>query len=488
MSDAGAAHALALPQSAHADLPLCVDLDGTLVRTDTLVEGLLALAGGMRFGTLLGAFAGGRAALKARVAEAAPTDPALLPYNEALLDYLRDQRAAGRRLVLATAANEDVARRVAEHLGLFDEVIASSAARNLKGAAKAAALVERFGRGGFVYAGDARADLGVWEWAGAAVLVETSAGVAARVRVPVERRIATRPHLAPTLLRAMRPHQWVKNMLVFVPILTSHALLDLGSWWGGLQAFAAFSAAASGIYLVNDLLDLAADRAHSAKRHRPFASGAAPLGWGIGLGAALLVLAAVLAWQAGILLVVAIYAGASMAYSLTLKRQPLVDVFTLAGLFTIRMFGGGEATGHSLSLWLLAFSIFLFLSLALVKRVAELRESAGRVRRTVAGRGYGPGDIEILQTFGVCASFAASLVLALYVQNEAATGRFAAPGLLWGIVPLVLLWNCRMWLSTARGYMHHDPILYAARDRVTWAIVLAVVAVMLAARTGLGMK
>ncbi len=286
----------------------------------------------------------------------------------------------------------------------------------------------------------------------------------------------------------MRPHQWVKNMLVFVPILTSHALLDLGSWWGGLQAFAAFSAAASGIYLVNDLLDLAADRAHSAKRHRPFASGAAPLGWGIGLGAALLVLAAVLAWQAGILLVVAIYAGASMAYSLTLKRQPLVDVFTLAGLFTIRMFGGGEATGHSLSLWLLAFSIFLFLSLALVKRVAELRESAGRVRRTVAGRGYGPGDIEILQTFGVCASFAASLVLALYVQNEAATGRFAAPGLLWGIVPLVLLWNCRMWLSTARGYMHHDPILYAARDRVTWAIVLAVVAVMLAARTGLGMK
>ncbi len=475
-------------QAAQASLPLCVDLDGTLVRTDTLVEGLLSLVGGLRLGALLGAFAGGRAALKARVAAAAPTDPALLPYNEALLDYLRAQRAAGRRIVLATAANEAVARCVADHIGLFDEVIASSATLNLKGAAKAAALVERFGRGGFVYAGDARADLGVWECAGAAVLVETSAGVAAQVRVPVERRIATRPKLVPTLLRAMRPHQWLKNLLVFVPILTSHALLDLGSWWGGLQAFAAFSAAASGIYLVNDLLDLAADRAHTAKRRRPFASGAAPLGWGIGLGAALLALAAVLGWQAGILAVVAIYAGASLAYSLALKRQPLVDVFTLAGLFTIRMFGGGEATGHSLSLWLLAFSIFLFLSLALVKRVTELRESSGRVGRTVAGRGYGPADIEILQLFGVCASFSASLVLALYVQSEAATGRFAAPGLLWGIVPLVLLWNCRMWLSTARGYMHHDPILYAARDRVTWAIVLAVVAVMLAARTGLGVR
>jgi 4-hydroxybenzoate polyprenyltransferase/phosphoserine phosphatase len=477
------------PQPAHATLPLCVDLDGTLVRTDTLVEGMLALAGGLRFATLLGAFAGGRAALKARVAAVAPTDPALLPYNEALLDYLRAQRAAGRRIVLATAANEDVARRVADHLGLFDEVIASSATRNLKGAAKAAALVARFGRGGFAYAGDARADLVVWERAGAAVLVETAAGVAAGVRVPVEWRIATRPKLAPTLLRAMRPHQWVKNLLVFVPILTSHALLDLGSWWGGLQAFVAFSVAASGIYLVNDLLDLSADRAHAAKRRRPFASGAAPLGWGMGLGAALLVLAAVLGWLAGILAVVALYAGAALAYSLALKRQPLVDVFTLAGLFTIRMFGGGEATGHSLSLWLLAFSVFLFLSLALVKRVTELREGTSRgPAKAVAGRSYGPADLDMLQLFGVGAAFAASLVLALYVQHEAATGRFAAPGLLFGIVPLVLLWSCRMWLSTARGYMHHDPILYAARDRVTWAIVLAVVAVMLAARTGLGVR
>jgi phosphoserine phosphatase len=284
MSDLAPAPVQAPPPAPGAALPLCVDLDGTLVRTDTLAEGLLALAGDLRLGPLLGAVAGGRAALKARVAEAAPTDAAQLPYNEALLEYLRAQRAAGRRLVLATAANERVARSVADHLGLFDEVIASTATRNLKGAAKAAALVERFGRGGFAYAGDARADLGVWEWAGAAVLVETAAGVAARVRVPVERRIATRPALAPTLLRAMRPHQWVKNLLVFVPILTSHALLDLWSWLGGLLAFAAFSAAASGLYLVNDLLDLAADRAHPAKRHRPFASGAAPLGWGGGLG------------------------------------------------------------------------------------------------------------------------------------------------------------------------------------------------------------
>ncbi|MCC6717332.1 MAG: UbiA family prenyltransferase [Acetobacteraceae bacterium] len=462
-------------------LPLCVDLDGTLVRTDTLVEGLLALAGGLRFAALLGAFARGRAALKADVAALAPPDPALLPYNGKLLEYIAAQRAAGRHIVLATAANSAVAEAVAGHLGLFDEVIASTATRNLKGPAKAAALVARFGRGGFAYAGDARADLAVWAEAGAAVLVDVAPAVAARVAVPVERRIATRPALLPTLLRAMRPHQWVKNLLVFVPILTAYALTDWPGWWGGLRAFAAFSAAASGIYLVNDLLDLAADRAHPKKRLRPFAAGDASAASGLVLSMVLLALAGVLAVLAGIFVVVAAYAATSLAYSLWLKRLPLVDVFALAGLFTIRLFGGGEATGHALSLWLLAFASFLFLSLALVKRVAEAMDSGRRATSQVAGRGYGADDVMILQLFGVCASFAASLVLALYVQAEAASGRFAAPGLLWGIVPLVLLWNCRMWLSTARGYMHHDPILYAARDRVTWAIALAVVAVMLAA-------
>ena len=467
-------------------LPLCVDLDGTLVRTDTLVEGLLALAGGLRVAALGAAVMGGRSALKARVATLVPLDPALLPYNEPLLAYLREQRATGRRIVLATAANEAVAARVAAHLGLFDEVIASTAGHNLKGPAKAAALVARFGRGGFVYAGDARADLAVWAEAGAAVLVDVAAAVARLVTIPVERRFAVAPALLPTLLRAMRPHQWVKNLLVFVPIFTAHAMGDWPSWAGGLLAFVAFSLAASGIYLVNDLLDLAADRAHPKKRLRPFAAGDAPAVAGVALAALLVALAAGLAVSAGLILVVAAYAGISMAYSLWLKRQPLVDVFALAFLFTIRLLGGGEASGHVLSLWLLAFASFLFLSLALVKRVAEVMESSSRSTARIAGRGYGPDDLVILQLFGVCASFSASLVLALYVQSEASSGRFAAPVLWWGIVPLVLLWNCRMWLATARGYMHHDPILYAARDRVSWAIGLAVLVVMLVARAGVG--
>ena len=468
-------------------LPLCVDLDGTLVRTDTLVEGLISLFGSMNPRTIVGAFAAGRSGLKARVAAAAPFDPALLPYNEPLLDYIRAERAKGRYIVLATAANEAVAVRVASHLGLFDEVIASTSGHNLKGAAKAEALIARFGVAGFAYAGDARADLPVWRQSAAAILVNVSAGVAARVRAgsPIEHAIDDRPPLAAALLRAMRPHQWVKNLLVFVPIFTADAMTNWPSWAGGILAFLAFSAVASSIYLLNDLLDLASDRAHPQKRNRPFAAGTAPLPAGVLLSVFLLLAGAVLARQAGILSVVLSYAAMSLGYSLWLKRQPLVDVFALAGLYTVRLIGGGEATQHALSLWLLAFASFLFLSLALVKRVAEVIDSANRSVRVVSGRGYGPADLIILELFGVCSTFAASLVLALYVQNETTASRYASPALLWGIVPLVLLWSCRMWLSTTRGYMHHDPIMYAARDRVTWAVVGAMVLVVLAARAGM---
>ena len=363
--------------------------------------------------------------------------------------------------MLTTAANEATAVIVAEHLGLFDEVIASTACRNLKGRAKADALRRALGTGGFVYAGDASVDLAVWRQAAAAILVNVRGSVAAKARAAgkVELSIDDQPPVAATLLRAMRPHQWVKNLLVFVPIFTADAMGDTASLTGGVLAFLAFCAVASAVYLVNDLLDLAADRAHPFKKHRPFASGTASLPAGIGLSLVLLLAGLSFAWWGGILFVAVAYAVTSVAYSLWLKRQPLVDVFALAGLYTARLIGGGEATGHTLSLWLLAFASFLFLSLALVKRVAEVIDSTARSTERISRRGYGSGDLVILELFGVCATFASSLVLALYVQYESTGDRFAAPGLLWGTVPLVLLWNCRMWLSTTRGYMHHDPIM-----------------------------
>ena len=474
--------------AATADIPLCVDLDGTLIRSDLLVEGLLAMGTDWRHWPLLARLlSGSRAALKQRVSHAVPIDPALLPYNEALLAYLREQKRRGRTLVLATAADEVSARAVAEHLGLFDAVLASDGVRNLKGAHKAEAISAHFGGQPFAYAGDARIDLTVWAVAQKAVVVNASPAVlaAARRATTIEAEIDDRPPLPRAALRAMRPHQWVKNLLVFVPIFTAHALGDLSAWLGALAMFGAFCAMASSIYLVNDLSDLPSDRRHPRKRNRPFASGALPIPHGLALAAVLFVAGVVLAALAGAPGVVLVYAAMSVGYSLQLKEKPLVDVFMLAALYTIRLYGGGEATGYNLSLWLLGYSGFMFLSLALVKRVEEVNAVARQPDRVMGRRGYGPTDAPILQAFGCGAAFASSLVLALFVQAEAVAGRYASPILLWGTVPLLLFWQCRLWLATARGQMHDDPIVFAARDRVSWLVAVMAVVLLTAAKSGL---
>jgi len=279
----------------------------------------------------------------------------------------------------------------------------------------------------------------------------------------------------------MRPYQWVKNLLVFVPIFTAHAVADIAAWISALGMFAAFCAAASSVYILNDLFDLGADRRHATKRNRPFASGALSLGTGAILSFVLFCLSVVLAIANGTLGVILLYAAASLGYSIKLKEFPLVDVFLLAGLYTSRLFGGGEATGHHLSLWLLGFSSFLFLSLALVKRVEELKASGNAVGQRAPRRGYTAGDVAILQTFGCGATFASCVVLALFVQSETALQQYASPGLLWGTVPLMLFWQCRLWLSTARGYMNVDPIIYAARDWVSWLVGASLLVLLLSA-------
>lgn len=466
-------------------LPLCVDLDGTLIRSDMLHEGICALASDpLVFGTLLPLLRG-RAAFKQAVATRAPIDPALLPYNETLLAWLRAQKAAGRFLVLATAADRQVAHAIADHLGIFDEVIASDGIHNLKGETKADALVARFGRQGFCYAGNSNSDLPIWRQAGSAVVVNAPSGALAEVRrtIPVELALEDRPNLLRELMRAMRPHQWVKNILVFVPILTAHAMTEAPAWIGGILLFTAFCCTASAIYLINDLLDIAADRAHPRKRLRPFARGAIPLPVGALAAGVLLLTGLILARIGDGAWIIIVYALMSISYSLRLKELPLVDVFMLAGLYTIRLFGGGEATGHRLSLWLLGFSSFLFLSLALLKRVEEMMSLSSSGGAKAARRGYTPADTPILQQFGVASAFASSIVLSLFVQSEASLQHYASPNLLWLVVPLLLSWQCRMWLAGSRGQMHHDPIVYAARDRLSWIIGVAVLAVLVAAKS-----
>lgn len=468
-------------------LPLCVDLDGTIVNTDTLVECLLV--GTCKWSTLKripGWIVQGKAKFKEKLAQHIQLNPALLPYNDTLVQYLKREKSHGRRLVLVTAANQSLAQAISDHLGIFDEVIASDGSRNLRGEEKAKLLVERFGNRGFSYAGNDRTDLKVWECAYSGVLVNTHYGTAKRAAAltTIEQCINCNPNQVRALWRAIRPHQWVKNLLVFVPIITARAFVDFEALINGFLLFIAFCVTASGIYLINDLFDLEADRQHPTKCKRPFASGALAITTGFAMAAILIVVGFILsaATQIPIVaLLLLVYGVASISYSLKLKEFPLVDVFMLAALYSIRLFSGGEATGHHVSFWLLAFSGFLFLSLAIIKRTAELKASLNQQKHHIVRRGYSSADLLVIQTFGIGASFISSLVLALYIQSYTAVNSYTHPQILWFTVPVMLFWECRLWLSTTRGYMNEDPIVYTAKDWVSWMVGIVLILILLAA-------
>jgi 4-hydroxybenzoate polyprenyltransferase len=468
-------------------VPLCVDLDGTLLHIDTLQESAFAAAfdDWRVLFRLPGWLVEGKAKLKAELAKRWRFDPATLPYNADLLQYMRAQHEGGRHLVLCTAADRSIAEQVAEYLGLFDEVIASDGETNLRGGSKAEALRRRFGAGGFAYAGNDAADFPVWDSASEAVVVNARGSVlrAARSRYHIAATFDDRSSSVQALLRAMRPYQWVKNLLCFVPTIAAGDLSAHG-WLGALTIAAAFSFVASGLYILNDISDLAADRAHPRKSRRPFASGSAPIAAGLTLVPTMLLAGAFLGaltngWPA-----LVVYLAVSLAYNFWFKEKPLIDVFTLAGLYTLRLFGGSLAGGYGMSLWLLAFSSFMFLSLAVIKRVSELRRLRSSASASKAPRrGYTTEDIAILEMLGVAASFASGVVLSLYVQSDTASSHhYGNPTVLWGSIPLLLFWQCRLWLSTSRGRMHDDPILFAVRDRVSWAVFAFLALLVVVAR------
>jgi len=481
-----AAHKAAL--GAPGGSPLCVDLDGTLIRTDSLHEALVAAV--RRAPWILLALPlwilRGRAVLKREVARRARLDASLLPYDPAVLALVRTERSSGRRIVLATAADASIAEAVAAHLGLFDEVVASDGVRNLKGAAKAGALRERFGEGGFDYVGDAGADHAVWSSAAVAhACVAPGSRIARQLR-----REGTRVRLverAPAarfgLLRAVRPHQWAKNLLVFVPLLTAHRLHDDLATRSAFLAFAAFCLAASGAYVLNDLADLDHDRRHPQKRRRALASGDLPLWVGAALAPLLLALAFLLSVPlSGMFgLELACYVAATMAYSMWLKRLVLLDVFTLASLYTVRILAGAAAIPVPVSHWLLVLSLFMFLSLALAKRYAELSALARRDGVSVPGRGYSTADRTLVGVMGVASGQLSVLVFALYVTSGDVHGLYSRPALLWLACPMLLYWIARVWLIAYRDQLHEDPLVFALRDRASLAIAAAILAVMLAA-------
>lgn len=465
-------------------VPLCVDLDGTLIRSDMLFESALSLL--RRNPLYLFSFvlwlARGRAHLKREIARRAEVDPATLPYDQRVVDWLREE--AGRRpRVLCTASDAALANGIAEHLGLFDEVMASDGETNLAGHHKAESLRQRYGDRGFDYAGNEHRDLHIWKHARKAIVVNARNGLAAAAagHCEVERVFEPDRGGLRVWLKALRLHQWLKNLLVFLPLFAAHRVLEPVALAHSIGAFFAFGLCASGVYVLNDLFDLDADRRHPRKRLRPFAAGTLPLASGL-LAAPLLTLAglalalAVSLPFAGVLLS---YYVLTLAYSLRLKRIVMLDVVILAALYTVRIIGGAVAIGGGLSFWLLAFSMFLFLSLAMLKRYTELQSMQAAGKAQASGRGYAVDDVALIQSLGGASGYMSVLVLALYINSTASEALYRHQEVLWLLCPLLLYWISRVWLIAHRGGMHDDPVVFAIMDRVS-RVVLALCAIVVA--------
>lgn len=458
---------------------LVVDLDGTLLRSDMLFESFWSAFGRNWRSPFLSiaALTGGRASLKRFLAEASAVDASSLPYDPTVIAFVQDWRASGGRTALVTASDRDFAKAVASYLGIFDEVHGSDGKLNLKGERKGQFLEKRFGLRGFAYMGDAKSDLLVWKRAAKAITVNVPAALrreAERVCDSVEHLVTDAKSVTPYIM-AMRPHQWLKNVLVFLPILAAHQL-DGETVTLSLLAFVCFSLVASSVYVLNDLLDLAADRAHPRKKKRPFASGSIPIAHGTWMAAGPLILGCLLAVgiSPSFLLAIVTYFLLTAAYSLHLKRRIVIDICVLAALYTTRIIAGGIATNIPLSVWLLAFSVFFFLSLAAVKRQAELIGSAERGNLAAGGRGYRVDDLPIISMIAIGAGYVSVLVMTLYVNSPAVVELYAHPEALWGVCAVLLYWITRTVMVTHRGHMHDDPVVYAAKDRMSQICLLII--------------
>jgi 4-hydroxybenzoate polyprenyltransferase len=472
------------PAGLRPGVALCVDLDGTLVKSDTLLDSLLALA--RQHPAMLahvpGWIAEGKAAFKQHVTAAVQLDVEHLPYNRPLLEYLRAQHGEGRAIYLATAADRTLAERVAAHLGIFAGVLASDGATNLAGGNKLAAFRARFGDA-FCYIGNAKPDTGLLAACVSPMVANPDRALRSGMRrnrtVPaasfIDRETALR-----SWLKAIRLHQWAKNTLIFVPLMLAHQW-KIGSLVGAVIAFLSFGMCASATYIVNDLLDLEADRKHPRKRRRPFASGDLSAVAGVLMVMFLFLGSVVLALALPHIIVavsgpqpllrphlfaawLAVYTVTTLSYSLYLKRKLLLDVFVLSGLYTVRILAGSAATMVAVSPWLGGFSVFFFLSLAFVKRFSELESLRGRGGVSTAGRGYAVGDLEQLRALGTGAAYAAVVVTTLYISSSD-TALYSRPKVLWLVVPVLLLWLSQVWMLASRGEMHDDPVVYAITDK-----------------------
>jgi len=467
---------------------LCVDLDGTLIRGNVLWECVLALLKSRPFAILLIPFwlLSGRAAFKQQLAAKVNLDPAYLPYRQEVVDLVRQERLAGRHIALATAADRTIADAVSSYLGLFDEVHASDGKVNLKGDTKAGFLAERFTAQGFDYVGDSAADVAVWRSARGAYVVGTQVRADQAAAVTTVKGTIFEPKLSfgtsfGTWINALRGHHWAKNLLLFLHLALSQNLA-VEPIVRTLVGFMLYGGCASGLYILNDLLDLHSDREHPWKKTRPFAAGEISIPQGLLASLILLSLALGLGFLLDVQFGAALlsYATLTMLYSLYLKKIALLDVFVLSSFYSFRILAGALISGTPLSQWFLAFSMFFFLSLAMAKRYSELLHASDLVKAGNSGRGYHTGDRELLLSLGVGSSFSAVVIFSLYVHSQDVLLLYSSPEYLFLLCPIVLYWLSRNWLLAHRGELKEDPVTLAIRDPVSYGVAVAAVFVIAA--------
>ncbi len=455
-------------------IPLCVDLDGTLVKLDTLHQALFLLLRRDPASILRvpGWWMKGKAHLKDQVMQRVSLDATALPYHKKFLEWLTKEHKAGRKLILATASNYRTANAVAEHLGFFDGILASNEETNLRHDRKLQAIREQFPV--FGYAGNDTADFPIWDDAKEVILVNPSGPARKNYTLKADHIfIEQRPPIR-MFLKAMRCHQWLKNLLIFSPMFLAHQFTELNHIVSSVTAFFAFSFAASSIYVLNDLFDLSADQHHPRKCKRPFASGDLPIAVGALLTPFLVIVSLILCsfLPLPFLFTLLAYYGLTTIYSWRLKQVPIADVLMLAVLYSMRIVAGSVATGTTASGWFIEFAIFLFLSLALVKRLSELREMEEEtdVDNTHRERGYTIEDLPLLLAFGTSSGYIAVFVFTMYLGSDKVSELYSRPDLLWIFCPLLLYWVTRIWHLAWRGNMPDDPLAFAAKDPQTYLV------------------
>lgn len=470
---------------AQINTPLFVDLDGTLIKTDLLHEGVFRLIKKSPFYLflLLVWLLRGKAYFKQQIALHAEPNFSLLPGNDEFISFLKQEKQNGRTLYLATASDIKYAEKVAVHFDFFDGILASDGHNNLRGIKKAEQCRNLVGE--FSYAGNEAIDFEIFKDAMDSYLVNPDKAALKRCRVEPVTRIWQDPQPGlGTWVKALRLHQWLKNFLLFIPLFVSHSYQSIENIGLTMMGFLAFGLLASATYIFNDLLDLDDDRAHPRKNKRPFASGALQIKQGVAAISGLLLASVCIAFftSTSFQLVLGCYLVLTLTYSLVLKQYVMIDVLALASLYTVRIIAGAVLLELELSFWLLSFSMFIFLSLALVKRCTEIKMLIDKEKERASGRDYTIHDYTLMQSIGVTSAFLAILVLALFIQSAFEGNIYRSPMLLWMIFPALIYWICRMWLKTNRNEMTDDPIVFSIKDRGSLLTVLFICVTTVLAR------